>query len=218
MQGNIYPALLRHPLKKSGIYPVTGVILAGGKSKRFGGKIDKTFLLLENKSLIQRVIEKISSLVEEIIIVTNEKEKFSQFPLRIVSDVYPGYGALSGLHSGLYYAKNFYSFVCACDSPFLRPELVTYLIEKEAKYDVVIPWLKNGQQPFCARYSKNCIQPIEDLIKKQKNTKIIDFFGEVNVGKIDEEKIIKIDSQLISFFNINTWDDFKQAEILLRRE
>jgi molybdopterin-guanine dinucleotide biosynthesis protein A len=200
------------------IYPVSGVILAGGKSKRFGGKVNKAFLLLENKPIIQWIIEKISPLLDEIIVVTNKEKEFKELPVKLVKDIYPGYGSLSGLHSGLFHAQNFYSFICACDSPFIRPGLVNYLIKKKKKYDVVIPWLKSGQQPFCALYSKNCLQPIVEVMGEKTNPKIIDFFAQVNVCKINETEIKKVDPQLISFFNINTWSDFKQAEILARKE
>lgn len=215
------------------VHSVSGIILAGGKSTRFGEGVDKAFLPLGNKLLIQWVIEKISPLLNEIIIVTNNKEKkFKKFAVKLVKDIYSGYGALSGLHSGLSNAKNFYSFVCACDTPFIRPELVRYLIKKKKKYDVVIPWLENfpgqgrhrsgasqgGQQPFSALYSKNCLKPIVEVMKKKTNPKIIDFFERVNVCKIDEKEIKKVDPQLISFFNINTWDDFKKAKSIIRKE
>ncbi len=211
---------------------VSGVILAGGESKRFGGGVNKAFLLLENKTIIRRIVETISSLFDEIIVVTNKEKEFRELAVKLVKDVYPGHGSLSGLHSGLFYARNFYSFVCACDSPFIRPELVSYLIRKKNKYDVVIPWLENlpgqgmhrsgtyrgGQQPFCALYSKNCLLPIREVIGKKESPKIIDFFGEVNVRKISEKEVRKVDRQLISFFNINTWDDFRKAETLARKE
>jgi len=216
MPRKVYPVLLPHPLKKSGIYLVSGIVLAGGESKRFGGRINKAFLLLQDKPLLQWVIERISPLFTEVIVVTNEEKKFKKFPVKLVKDIYPGYGALSGLHSGLYYAKNFYSFVCACDSPFISSELVRYLIKKKKEYDVIVPWLESGQEPFCALYSKNCLQPIMEVMEKKKRPRIIDFFEQVNVCKIDEREIKKVDPQLISFFNINTWADFHQAKILIK--
>jgi len=196
---------------------MTGIILAGGKSKRFGGKIDKALLPLNNKPTVQWIIEKLNSFFPETILVTNQPENFSQFPVKLVSDIYPGYAALSGLHSGLHYSKNFYNFVVACDLPFVLPELIRCLVKNKENYDIVIPWLKTGQEPFCAIYSKNCLQPISEQIKKGAKPRIIDFLKEVKLLKIKEEEIKKIDPDLISFFNINTPKDYRKAQQLAKK-
>lgn len=196
---------------------VSGIILAGGKSKRFGGKIDKALLPLGNKPTIQWIIEKLNSFFQETILVTNQPENFLQFPVKLVSDIYPGYAALSGLHSGLHHSKNFYNFVIACDLPFVLPKLMRYLVKNKENYDIVIPWLKTGQEPFCAIYSKNCLRPITEQIKKGAKPKIIDFFKKVKLRKIKEEEIKKIDPNLISFFNINTPRDYQKAQKLAKK-
>lgn len=196
---------------------ISGIILAGGKSKRFGGKIDKALLPLGNKPTIQWIIEKLNSFFQETILVTNQPENFLQFPVKLVSDIHPGYAALSGLHSGLHHSKNFYNFVIACDLPFVLPKLMRYLVKNKENYDIVIPWLKTGQEPFCAIYSKNCLRPITEQIKKGAKPKVIDFFKKVKLRKIKEEEIKKIDPNLVSFFNINTPRDYQKAQKLAKR-
>lgn len=192
--------------------------MAGGKSKRFGGQIDKSLLPLEGKPLIQWVVERVGPLMEEVIIVSNEREKFTFLGVKVMSDIYPGYGSLSGLHTGLSGSRDFYNFVTACDSPFISPQLVEYLLSRKEGYDVVIPWLGTGQEPLFGIYSKNCLSPIEEQIKNGENLKIIGFFDQVKVCKILEREIRKIDSEFISFFNINTPEDYNKAKVLVRRK
>ncbi len=203
---------------------VTGIILSGGKSSRFRGQGDKALLPLTEEPIIQWIIDKLSPLFKEILVVTNKLEDYkflltrgSGKKVKLVSDIYPGKAALSGLHSGLFHSKSLYNFVIACDLPFIRTEIVQYLLTQSKRYDVVIPWLKTGQEPFCAVYSKNCLKPITGLIKKNAKPKIINFFSRIRLRKIAENEIKKIDPDLISFFNLNTPRDYQKAQKLAKK-
>ncbi len=116
---------------------VSGIILAGGKSRRMGR--DKAFLDFDGKPLIAHVIERVRALCSDVFIVANDAAAFAHFDTRVVSDVYPGKGSLGGIFSGLQAAREEYALAVACDMPFLNDALLCYLISLVPQFDVVIP-------------------------------------------------------------------------------
>lgn len=198
------------------MFEISSVILAGGKSKRFGK--NKAFLKIGDRILIDQIVEKMGRLSNEIIIVTNILKKFDYLPkkfdylnIKLIKDIIPYKGSLGGIYSGLLFAKNNYIFVVACDMPFLNIPLLKYIISFLQDYDVVIPKINDFFEPLHAIYSKKCIKPIKKLID-ENNLKIIDFFKEVNVKFVEKNEIEKFDSDFLSIFNINTLEDLKIAK------
>jgi molybdopterin-guanine dinucleotide biosynthesis protein A len=195
---------------------ISAVILAGGKSKRFGK--NKAFLKIGGRILIDQIVEKTGRLSNEIIVVTNILKKFDYLPkkfdylnIKLIKDIIPYKGALGGIYSGLLFAENNSIFVVACDMPFLNIPLLKYIISFCQDYDVVIPKINNFFEPLHAIYSKKCLKPIKKLID-ENNLKIIDFFKGVDVKFIDKNEIEEFDPDLLSIFNINTLEDLKIAK------
>lgn len=181
---------------------MTGIILAGGKSTRIGR--EKAFLNVEGRPIIEILLSKLSSVFEEVFIVTNNKKKFGYFPANIVTDIFPDKGPLGGIHAGLVHSNSAYSFFTACDMPFLNMDIVMDMINKVEHYDIVVPKVKNRLHPLCAVYSKRCIPVIEDNLKKG-NLRVKDVF------KVLKTKIInKMDPEGGHFININTKEDYEQ--------
>jgi molybdopterin-guanine dinucleotide biosynthesis protein A len=180
---------------------ITGVILSGGKSIRMGK--NKAFIQVEGIPIIERIHGLFQELFEEVIIVTNEKDLFSNFDSRICSDLIPDKGALGGLYTGIVFSSFNYSFCVACDMPFIKKSLVTYLIENIANEDVIVPRTKDGLQPLHAIYSKKCVDPIRKSIDEGKS-KIVDIYDLVDVKVIDEKDFLRFDPRRESFINVNT--------------
>ncbi len=185
---------------------ITAIVLAGGRSRRLG--LDKALLRLGEKTLLRATIDKVATLSDEVIVAGGP------FPFhldaRVVPDVYPGCGPLGGIHAGLTVASNFYSLVVACDMPFLNLELLRYMVELAPGCDVVIPRWDDKLEPLHAIYSKNCLEPIERLIRG-RDLRIVHFLPEVRVRYVGEEEIERFDPKHLSFFNINTPEDLEQA-------
>lgn len=203
------------------MFEISSVILAGGKSKRFGK--NKAFLKIGGRILIDQIVEKMGRLSNEIIIVTNILKKFDYLPkkfdylnVKLIKDIIPYKGSLGGIYSGLLFAKNNSIFVVACDMPFLNIPLLKYIISFFQDYDVVIPKINNFFEPLHAIYSKKCIKPIKRLID-ENNLKIIDFFKDVNVKFVKKNEIEKFDPDFLSIFNINTLEDLKIVKEKVRR-
>ena len=187
---------------------VTGIILAGGVSKRLGYK-NKALLKIGDQSIIERVIRALSKATERILLITNSPEELEHLRLPMFGDIFPGSGSLGGIYTGLKVSKTHHNLVIACDMPFIGPHLLTFLIDHRKNYDVVVPITPDGHHPTCAIYSKGCIEPIEVQIKTG-NLKIASFFPHVKINRIDMEALDPCyDSNM--FFNINTGEDYLKA-------
>lgn len=192
---------------------VTCLILAGGTSSRMGR--DKAFIQVEGIRLLDYVYGTCQELFSEIIIVTNQPHQFIEYRIPVVTDEIPGSGSLGGLYTGLKRASNDYSFCVGCDMPFLKPELIAYLIGKRLQSDVVIPRTRAGFEPLHAIYSKRCITPIKMLLERGE-FQILKLLSEVQVAYCEEEEIRRIDPALISFMNVNTQQDLFQIQKMLK--
>jgi len=191
---------------------MTSIVLAGGKSLRLGR--DKASIVIGGERLIQRVINLVAHLSDEIIVVTSEQQKglalFSDLSAKVVVDIYPGKGSLGGIYTGLRASSFSHSLVVACDMPFLNLALLRYLVSLAVKFDIVIPRLRGLVEPLHAVYSKNCLAPAEKLLQRSQ-LKIIDIFDKVKVRYVEKEEIDRFDPEHLSFFNINTQDDLNKA-------
>ena len=186
---------------------MTGIILAGGKNSRMG--INKAFLEIDGIRLIDNILAVYQKIFSEIIIVTNDPLSYTEFPEAVVAnDIYKKKGSLGGIYTGLFYATYDYSFVAACDMPFLNEDFITYLIGQAGKHDIIIPELSECFQPLHAIYSKNCLSHIKKLLIADK-LKIAGFYKEVRQLRIPEEKIKPFNKDGRLFLNINTPEDLK---------
>ncbi len=197
-------------------FPCTGVILSGGLNTRFGG-INKAFSRIGGRRIIDRLLGVFSELFDEIILVTNNPQQFLKWDLTIVTDIFDLRSSLTGIHTGLFYANNPYAFFSACDTPFLRKELVKILVEQiEEKIDIIMPETTAGFEPLCAIYSKRCLKPAEDHLKANK-LKIQWAFRSNRIKNIPENLLRSVDPELRSFFNINTPEDLARAEAMVAK-
>ena len=192
-------------------HPCTGVILSGGLSTRFDGK-NKAFINVGGMRILDRLYRIFSDLFDEIILVTNDPLQFLEWDLTIVTDIFPVRSSLTGIHAGLFYMKNSFGFFAACDTPFLKKDLVEVLLENiEGNKDIIMPETAAGMEPLCAIYSKRCLNTAEHHIKQNK-FKIQQALGKHRWKIISESKLRSKDPELISFFNINTPQDLAKAE------
>ncbi len=165
--------------------------------------------------IIDRLLDVFSDLFAEIIVVTNQPRHFLKWDLTIVTDIFDLRSSLTGIHTGLFYMKNPYAFFSACDTPFLKKELVEILIEQiEQKIDIIMPETAAGFEPLCAIYSKRCLKPAEDHLKTDK-VKIQWAFRSSRIKHIPESQLRTVDPELRSFLNINTPQDLAWAEEMM---
>lgn len=192
---------------------ITGIILAGGKNSRMGK--NKAFLEINGKRLIDKVLDVYQILFSEIIIVTNDPLAYVDIPNSIiVTDIYKGKGSLGGIYSGLFYASNDYSFVAACDMPFLKKDFIIYMIDQIGRNDIIVPELSEGFQALHAIYSRRCLPLMKKRILSD-NLKISGLFKEMHLLKITEEIISPFNVEGNLFVNINTPEDLNTYQTKL---
>jgi molybdopterin-guanine dinucleotide biosynthesis protein A len=201
--------------KKTQADPMSGVILAGGRSTRLGQ--NKAFLEINGQPLIERIADRLAQVCEEIIVVTNEVDEYEHLEAAVVADILPGKGALGGLFSGLKAAGNQHSLVVGCDMPFLNLALLRYMQGFAEAYDVVIPRVGRFVEALHAVYSKSCLPHIERRLQTG-DLQITRFLSDVRVGYVEQEEIEVFDPDHLSFFNINSQADLQEACEIWRRE
>jgi molybdopterin-guanine dinucleotide biosynthesis protein A len=194
---------------------VTGVILAGGQSRRMGR--DKAFLPFGKGLLIERVIEVVQQVTADVILITNTPELYRRFGLPMFSDVIAEAGSLGGIYTGLVSAKTPYSLCLGCDMPFVKPTFLRFLCRTAAEADVVIPRNAEDFQPLCAVYSQVCRDPIRHKIEVGQ-LKITGFFDQVRVRVIDGDLLTRYDPTDVMFFNANTPEEYAKAQHMFEEE
>jgi FdhD protein len=182
---------------------VTGVILAGGESRRMG--CDKSLLPIAGARFIEHIHRRLAGLFEEVIVVTNSPGLYPDLPCRKVPDIYPVKGSLAGIHSGLCHARSGKIFVVACDMPHLSAETIRRLCREKEGVDVVVPHSGRGIEPLHALYDRSCLPAIEAALDAGEK-RIVSFFPRVCVRELPMAAFAGCDPD--SFRNINTPQEY----------
>jgi molybdopterin-guanine dinucleotide biosynthesis protein A len=193
---------------------MTGIILAGGKSRRMGE--NKAFIDAGGVPLFERVFRVFKEIFSEIIIVTNDARPFKRYEARLQKDLILNKGALGGLYTGLFHSPSYHAFCTACDMPFLNPWVIKYMIEERDEYDVIIPKTHDGLHPLHAIYSKNCLNPMRQLLSRD-DLRIVNFFRRVRVRYIEEREIREFDPHMRSLINVNTEEEMETVREILKK-
>ena len=184
------------------------LILAGGENKRF--PVIKGFLEVDGKRIIESNIELLSKIFDRVIISANDPELYFYLGATMVGDVVEYRGPMTGILSALTIPEVSEIFVTACDMPFIKPELIEYIVDKwEKKYDAAIPIFDKTPQPLLGIYSKRSAKSMEQSIKNGERS-LREFLRGINVLYINEEEVRNIDPEGRSFININTIEDFQK--------
>lgn len=148
-----------------------GLLLAGGKSSRMGGR-HKGDLLYGNETFTTRMIHEFSKDADTIWISYGAKVYGTYENCRIVRDIYPDCGPIGGIHAGLTACESDEVMVAACDMPFLKIELFRYLYkqmeeagkQEKVAYDGAVSVLDGRIHPLSAIYRKTAALVMEQQI------------------------------------------------------
>ncbi|MBC9783202.1 molybdenum cofactor guanylyltransferase [Heliobacterium chlorum] len=186
----------------------TAIILSGGRNSRMGK--NKAFMPVGGKAIIEQTIAELEPLMNDILVVTNEPEKYRYLGVPLIVDIFPGQGPLSGIHAGLTASRHHHNFIVACDMPFVDRHLVQAMLKMAPGYDVVVPQVGDYLQPLYAIYSKNCLLPIEQCLREDIR-KVIAFYHKVRLRYASEKILGQWGDLEKIFYNINTPDDLSKA-------
>ena len=141
---------------------VTGLILAGGASRRFG--TDKARFPIEGRPMIARVYEAVAEVVGTVLLSVGDRDGADLgLPVPSLVDRVPGAGPLAGLHAGLHAAATPWLLVVACDMPFLTPGVLRSLLDQATSGTAaVVAQSEDGRlQPLCACYHASVLPRVE---------------------------------------------------------
>jgi molybdopterin-guanine dinucleotide biosynthesis protein A len=183
------------------------VILSGGENRRFPTL--KGFIETEGKTILERNIEVLGRLSDRVYISTNSPERYFHLGAPLVGDVMPPCGPMGGILSAFLATDAAEIIVTACDMPFIKYEVIRYIIESSGR-QATVPLLDGRPEPLLAVYRREALPVIEGLLRAGERS-VTRMLRELDVQYIEEEKIREIDPEGKSFVNVNTLQDFSQA-------
>jgi molybdopterin-guanine dinucleotide biosynthesis protein A len=181
---------------------MTGIVLIGGKSRRFGR--DKVLASLGLRPLIEHVLDVIDPLFDEILLVGHKRTGLESFP--IIEDIKPGCGPLGGIMTALSTARSDFCFVFAADMPRLNRAIISHMISRKDDHDIIIPVWSQGREPLHAIYHRRILPIVASLLERE-DFKIFSLIKEVDTLSIQEDEIRKFADPAEIFSNINTQVD-----------
>lgn len=200
----------------------SAIILAGGPSKRFGK--DKGLVKLKGKALVTYLLEKVAKIVDEkVIVVGSNAQKNTFSPLfehvaDVIVDKYDGHSPLIGALTGFETVQSDYSLLLPCDTPFLSDKIAALLLDVCMGRSAAIPRWPNGWiEPLQAAYNtKSAIVATKKALDQGKR----DMLSMINylhgVRYISTLVLQELDPELLTLFNINTFEDLEKAESIKR--
>lgn len=177
---------------------------------------DKALKPFLGRPLIQRVVERLESIADELIVTTNRPDDYTFLNLRLFPDLKPGRGALGGLYTAIASASHPLVAVVACDMPFASASLIeaSAKIMDTEQIDVVIAKGDEGYEPLHALYRREtCLPAIESAIDSDQ-WKVIAWFPQVKVRVLTADEIETADPSGLAFWNVNTPEEFAKGESL----
>ncbi len=180
---------------------MTGAVLAGGKSVRFGR--NKALEAIGGKRLVERAVESIRPFCDPVLVIANELAPYADLGLPLVRDILPHQGPLGGIYTALLASADDWLLVKATDMPFLVPELARLMMGAKEGFDAVVPMTGGLFEPLLALYNRRCLPWIARQLDSDER-QIIRFYRHIRVRSIPEEEWRAVDPGGISFKNVNT--------------
>lgn len=196
-----------HPL-------LSGIVLAGGRSTRMG--VDKRHLPVGGITLLERALRTIDACVDDVVVVTHDDQTVSG-RARILRDDIPERGPLGGLLTGLRRIHHPRALVMPVDMPLLTPHLLAYLIDASNEGDITVPRWQGGVEPLIGVYGIRCSRRLEQFLQRP-SASARDFIraADLAVRYVEETELRRFGEPAVLFFNVNTPEEAKEAEQLLR--
>ncbi|MDE0041415.1 MAG: molybdenum cofactor guanylyltransferase [Candidatus Poribacteria bacterium] len=200
----------------------TGVILAGGDSRRMGQ--NKALMRLGDETLISRTLKRLQIVTDETIVISNSVDLYNELGVRVYEDLVPKSGALGGVYTGLTHAVNSAVVCIACDMPLLQPKLMNYLLSVLGDHDAVVPYTREMEeesnpklQTLCAVYSRRCGQVIRQMLEEGE-LRLHALCDRIKVRRVPPGEWREFDPDGLSFVNVNTREDFERVRKMLEHE
>jgi len=198
----------------SSFMPISAIILAGGRATRMDG-VDKGLVLLQQKPLIQHVINRLSPQADEVIINANRQiAQYQALGYAVLQDEIAEYiGPLAGMSLGLKHAKHDYLLTVPCDSPLLPLDLAERLMANLLKNnaDIAVATCNGDAHPVFCLCKRTVLKSLEDYLangdRKMSNWQKSQSYIEVDFSDCTD-----------AFINLNTYEDLTALELKLSHD
>jgi molybdopterin-guanine dinucleotide biosynthesis protein A len=195
----------------------TGVVLAGGRSRRMGR--DKAALLLGGEPLLRRVVRRLHRALAEVLVV-GPAELGALVPgVRVVEDTRPGSGPLASTGDALRAVATPWVFVVACDMPFVAPSLVRAMVKlatTSPEVDAVVLRTERGTEQLHAVYGTSCLPALDAQLAAGDLT-FHHLLDNVRVREMPPSEAARHDPDGLSAFNTNAPEDWARALAIFNR-
>ena len=186
----------------------TAIILAGGKSSRMGRP--KALLPFDDEPLIVHIVRALKCMFAEAVVVAAPEQELPPLPALLVRDEVAYQGPVGGIYYGLKAAQGEFCFVTSCDVAFTNLALISYFISHISNYDVVVPYWQERFQPLHAVYRRSVLPLLKEQLGRGELRPVF-LYDKVRTRKIGEDEIRRLDPEGLSFFNMNTPEDYEEA-------
>jgi molybdenum cofactor guanylyltransferase len=194
-----------------------GVILAGGRASRMGGR-DKAFAAVDGEPIAVRTVRLFQGLFEQVIVSTNRPERFEPFAVDAVPDRRPGCGPLAGIEAAMLASRHPWVFVVACDMPGLDADVIRWLLARPRNADAVVPRWEADIEPLHALYAVHTLPSVQGCLEAGRHA-LRDFLPAIRVDYVEEEELRALHGAARSLLNVNTPEElaalggrFEEAE------
>jgi len=181
---------------------VAGVIVAGGRASRMGGR-DKAFAAVGGEPIAVRTVRLFRTLFPQVLVATHRPERFAGLGVETVRDRFPGCGPLAGIHAALAVSRHAHGFVAACDMPGLDPDVIRFLLARIGDADAVVPRWEGDVEPLHAVYATRCVPAMEASLRAGR-VAMRDFLATITVDYVSEEELGTVRGAARSMTNVNT--------------
>jgi molybdopterin-guanine dinucleotide biosynthesis protein A len=181
---------------------VAGVILAGGRASRMGGR-DKAFAAVDGEPIVVRTVRLFRELFPQVVVVTDRPERYAVLGVETVADRFPESGPLAGVHAGMQASRHPYIFVAGCDMPGLDPDAIRFLLGRIDTADAVVPCWKDDIEPLHAVYAVRSLPVVESSLRRGQ-VALRDFLPLVTVDYVREAELRGVRGAARSLTNVNT--------------
>jgi len=183
------------------------IVLAGGFSRRMGR--EKASLPWGDTTLLEHAISIVEPVVDEVVVVLREGQPLpAPLSVSIARDPAEGNGPLAGLIAGLEAIRSERAFLVGCDAPFLRPALVSWLLEFDDP--AVVPVVEERWMVTTAVYARATLEKARELLAAGRPRPRF-LAEEVGARLIGEGELRKVDPDLASFGSCNTPEEYEAA-------
>ena len=181
----------------------------------------KAWLPCGREVLLQRMVRLLGEVVSPVVVAGRGSQSLPPLPadVEIVSDAVENAGPLAGIAAGFeaLVDRCKAAFVCSCDHPLLRPELIRALIQRLGDAPAVVPEHEGRIHPLVAVYRVTTSQLVSDMLSRG-NLRATDFAARCGATIVSSDELTDVDPNLDSLKNVNDPETYARVARAMEKD